>query len=175
MKTSKTKTNLWIDITIALAFLVALEPALTGFSIHEWLGLAFGGAIVVHLLMHWQWLVSVTKGFFRRLAGQPRINYILNALLFIAVTLIVFSGVMISEEVMPLFGIQMAGDNFWRFIHVQTSDLSLFLVGLHIALHWKWILNALKRYIVAPIGRLFGRNTPKQTPVASIHMVQEKI
>lgn len=159
---------------IALAFLVALEPSLTGFSIHEWLGLAFGGAIVVHLLMHWQWLVSVTKGFFRRLAGQPRINYILNGLLFITVTLIIFSGVMISREVMPLFGIQMAEDNFWRFIHVQTSDLSLFLVGLHIALHWKWILNGLKRYIVSPIGRLWRRNSPKQVVVAPFTVAHQE-
>lgn len=52
-----TKTNLIVDMVIFAAFLVVSNPHLTGNTIHEWLGVAFGAAIVTHLLFHWHWLV----------------------------------------------------------------------------------------------------------------------
>lgn len=54
-RTSRTKLNFLIDIIIFTAFLVAMDPRLTGIAIHEWLSIAFGAAIIVHLLLHWQW------------------------------------------------------------------------------------------------------------------------
>src|SRR6187455_328514 len=97
---NRNNTNLIVDSVIFLAFLVAMAPHFTGMAIHEWLGIAFGAAITTHLLLHWQWIVEITKRFFGKAQWSARINYILNALLFIDITLIIFSGLMISEEVL---------------------------------------------------------------------------
>ena len=35
----KNKTNLLLDIGVFAAFLIALEPGLTGIAIHEWLSI----------------------------------------------------------------------------------------------------------------------------------------
>ena len=61
------KTNLYVDIAILVGFLVAYEPALTGVAVHEWLSLAFASAVILHLLLHWDWVVQVTLKFFRKL------------------------------------------------------------------------------------------------------------
>lgn len=53
MNTS-TKINLVLDLTIFTAFLAIASPKLTGNTIHEWFGVAFGAAIVTHLLFHWK-------------------------------------------------------------------------------------------------------------------------
>ena len=66
-----TKTNLILDITIFTAFFVIANPSLTGM---EWLALAFAAAIVTHLLFHWNWLVTVTKQFFKKLFHQSRLK-----------------------------------------------------------------------------------------------------
>src|SRR5215213_8607455 len=79
---NRNKLNLFVDIAIFLAFLVAMAPRFSGIAVHEWLGIAFGAAIVTHLLLHWQWLVEVTKRFFSKAQWSARINYILNLLLF---------------------------------------------------------------------------------------------
>jgi hypothetical protein len=34
---SQTKTKLWLDIAIFIAFLIAMEPHSSGLAIHEWL------------------------------------------------------------------------------------------------------------------------------------------
>ena len=148
---NRNKTNLIVDSVIFLAFLVAMAPHFTGMAIHEWLGIAFGAAITTHLLLHWQWIVEITKRFFGKAQWSARINYILNALLFIDITLIIFSGLMISEEALPLIGLQLAQSRSWRGLHGTFADLFVVLVGLHAALHWKWIVNMFKRFVFAPL------------------------
>ncbi len=150
-KISKTKINFLIDLVIFIAFLLAMDPRLTGFAIHEWLSIAFAAAIIIHLLLHWQWITTATRRLFGKLASQARLNYIINILFFIAMTIVIFTGVMISEEALPLFGIHFARNFFWRLLHSFAADASLFLIGLHVAVHWKWIVNAFKRYVMQPL------------------------
>jgi hypothetical protein len=146
---NRTNINLIVDSAIFIAFLVAMAPRFSGMMIHEWLGFAFGAAIVTHLLLHWQWLVEVTKRFFGKAQWSARINYILNALLFVDITTIIFSGLMISESALPVLGITLPRSGNWRMLHTLSADLFLVLVGLHIALHWQWIAGMVKRLLSA--------------------------
>src|SRR5512146_1732306 len=134
---NRNKTNLIVDSAIFLAFLVAMAPRFSGLAVHEWLGIAFGASIIAHLLLHWQWIVEVTRRFFGKAQWSARVNYILNALLFVDITLIIFSGLMISEVALPLIGIQLAQSFIWRGLHETSANLFLVLVGLHVALHWQ--------------------------------------
>jgi hypothetical protein len=152
-----TKTNLILDITIFTAFLAVANPALTGMTVHEWLALAFAGAIVTHLLFHWDWLVTVTKQFFKKLFHQSRLNYVVDALFFIAMTASMLSGLLISKSVMSTLGIQLNTGHGWESIHKLASDVSLIMLGLHFALHFKWVVTNLKRYLVSPMIHLLQR------------------
>jgi hypothetical protein len=159
------KRNLLLDITIFAAFLAVANPSLTGVTIHEWLALAFAAAIVTHLLFHWKWLVKVTQKFFQKLIHQSRLNYVVDALFFVAMTAAMFSGLMISKSIMTTLGIQFDVSRSWKTIHTLASDASLILLGLHFALHFKWIVATLKRYLVSPMIHVFKRSR-SEAPVA---------
>jgi len=146
------KINYMVDLAIFVAFLAALDYRSTGLTIHEWLGIAIGAAIVTHLLLHWQWLAVTTRRFFSKLPRQARINYLLNSLLFVSMTVLIFSGLLISKSALPALGINLAVARGWRSLHVLASDAILIVVGLHIALHWRWIVSSTKRYVVAPVA-----------------------
>src|SRR5512136_1793596 len=150
-KLSSSVRNLLVDTAIFVGFLVATAPRATGQTIHEWLGLAFGAGIITHLLLHWKWIVNVVRRFLSRLPGQVRINSVLNSLLFVAVTLIIFSGLMISKVVLSTFGLSGSHDAIWRWLHTFSTSAALIIVGLHIALHWKWIVATIKRYAWQPL------------------------
>jgi len=152
-----TKANLTLDITIFTAFLAIANPALTGMAIHEWLALAFAAAIVTHLLFHWNWLVTVTKQFFKKLFHQSRLNYVVDALFFVSMTAAMLSGLLISKTIMSTLGIQLNASHGWESIHRLAADTSLIMLGLHFALHFKWVMTNLKRYLVSPVARLFQR------------------
>ncbi len=146
--TGKAKTNLYLDGIIFIAFLVAMEPHLTGLLVHEWLGLALGAGLLTHLLLHWKWVVEVVKRFFQPLPGRARLNFILNTALLTAFSLIIVSGVMISESLGLTQLLGLNGGPAWRGIHNTASNLSLLLVGLHVALHWGWIVSTFKRLVL---------------------------
>jgi Domain of unknown function (DUF4405) len=152
------KIHLIVDTIALVAFLIVFEPLMTGLAIHEWLSLALAGVLIVHILLHWKWVTSVTTRFFKRLSHSSRINYVVNALLFVVFTVVVFSGLMISETVMPFLGFQTRHAQIWRALHTLSADLTLLLVGLHFALHWRWVANAIWRFVFAPIWQLFGRH-----------------
>ena len=158
MLPNRNRINLFIDITLLVAFLVTMAPHFSGTPIHEWLSIALGAAIITHLLMHWQWLVEVTKRFFGKVGWQSRLNYILNTLLFITMTVVIFSGLMISEAALPALGITVQPGGIWHSLHELSANGVLVLVGLHIGLHWQWIVSTIKRFLITPLTG--SRKTP---------------
>ena len=151
-KTNPTKVNLFLDVALFAVFLLALDPRLTGIAIHEWLGVAGAAAVVVHLLLHWEWIAGVTRRFLGRTSGTARLNYVVDALFFIDLVVISLSGVMVSQALLPLVGLAAPGGTFWLVTHSLSADLVVLLVAVHAALHWKWIVNAVRRYVLRPVA-----------------------
>ncbi|GAC1654460.1 MAG: hypothetical protein NVS4B8_29650 [Herpetosiphon sp.] len=150
------RLNLYVDVAVAAIFLLVLAPSLTGLAIHEWLSTAAGAAIVVHLLLHWQWIGTTVKRVWSSLSLQTRVNAVLNVSLFIVVTVAIFSGLMISEVVLRTFGITTSQGSIWRSVHSLFANLALGLIGLHIAVHVRWIVYTTLQHVplIANISRL---------------------
>jgi len=153
----QTITKFILDLATFIGVLVALDPRLTGIAIHEWLTIAGTAAILVHLLLNWNWIAGITRQFFKKTAWRARLGYILNWLLFLDGLLIVMSGLMISPIVLPSLGIQLSKSAFWSQLHALTTDWSIFLLGLHVALHWDWIVGVFRRYAIQPLAGLHLR------------------
>ncbi|GMV65678.1 MAG: hypothetical protein AMXMBFR75_14760 [Candidatus Hinthialibacteria bacterium] len=171
---ASTKTNLVLDLTIFAAFLAIASPKLTGNTIHEWLAVAFGAAIVTHLLFHWKWLVNVTTKFFQNFFNQSRLNYVVDLLFFIAMTAALFSGLLISKDVMSFLGIELNVSHSWESIHRLASDASVILLGIHFALHWKWLVTNVSRYIVEPVRRMFQPRVQRPLTAITVRVQKEK-
>ena len=122
-------------------------------TLHEWLGLAFGAGVVLHLLLHWEWIVTVVKRVFKPLPAATRVNAVLNVLLFAALVFVVFSGLLISEAVLPLVGLRFEVGSGWRMIHSLSADAIVLIVAAHIGLHWSWIASTFRTYVIAPLRR----------------------
>jgi hypothetical protein len=146
---------------IFIGFLIAMDPRSSGIAIHEWLTLAAFVTVMVHLLLSWDWIAQITKRFLGKVGTRARINYVLNWLLFIDGILLMLSGLMISERVIPALGLQLPINFAWRNLHDMSANLGLFLLGLHTALHWSWVVSTVKSFVVQPVGRLFSRRGQK--------------
>ena len=158
---NRTKTKLILDILIFIAFLIAMEPRSSGITIHEWLATSLIAVLIVHLLLSWDWITQITRRFLGRINTQSRLNYILNWSLFIDGTVIMLSGFMISESLMPYLGIQLPRTFAWRGLHEFSTNLFILLLGLHTALHWGWVVDTFKRYVFQPLSRNFISNPDK--------------
>ena len=133
----------FLDLVIIVVFLVEYSMKLTGYQWHELLGLAVGALLIVHALVHWQWIVSVTKRLVNSLKGKAVLCYTIDFVLLALITGIILTGLLISS----LLNLPLAAYDFWRFLHVSISYLTLVFVGVKIALHWSWIVNTARRKI----------------------------
>lgn len=165
---NKWKINMLVDVIFLIAFLIVIEEKGIGPVIHEWLGIAIVGVILIHVLIHWDWVVCVTKRFFSKLKAEPRINYLVDLGILISFTTIIFSGLMMSESVLPAFGVYAARSNLWKFLHVQSTDLTVILTGLHVALHYKWVVNVFKRIVGLPASGVSKEKAQGSTASKSV-------
>ncbi len=134
--------------------LVLLSPTAISIPLHEWAGVVIFIPLMVHILIDWKWIVNVTKHIFGTQTAQTRFNYCWDWLLFIVVTVAFVSGVVISEAALPALGFKVEIDPFWTGVHIIASRVLMMLLGVHIAMHWNWLVSALKR----PVDRAPARD-----------------
>lgn len=137
--------KLFLDVVIGMIFTLLFNVrVLGGLAFHEVAGVGIGLGFLVHILLNSQWVKAVTLKFFdRKLPGKTRLGYSLNLLLLISMSVIIVSGLMISKVIFPGF---RAVDQRWFYvIHLGVSYLTLAIVGMHVGLHWQWIVGMMKK------------------------------
>jgi hypothetical protein len=147
---ARLRLDFWLDAVLLIGFVIAYSYGFTGIGIHEWLGIALGLAMLVHLTLHWEWVMRTTRRLFAR-RGRDRLLWLVNLALLLAMTLCVASGILISRVALPWLGIQTLGGPFWEQLHFTMAKVTLFLVAIHFALRWRWIIT---------VGRRVMRRSP---------------
>jgi len=162
---SETLKNFWLDIVIFTAFVIVWNMRLIGLALHEWLGIALGVLLIYHVLVHWNWIVAMGRRLASRLPALERIKTLVDILFFVNMVILIASGLWISEVAMRQIGISAEPGFFWRQLHTLSADWALWLLGLHVALNWRWVTNAARRYLWQPLTRPFAIRTvqPKES------------
>jgi thiosulfate reductase cytochrome b subunit len=71
------------------------------------------------------------------------LNFFLDILLLAGFTLIIISGLAIARTI-DFSWLNLGGSRyFWRVMHLSSSFIVLALFGVHLGLHWKWVLQRL--------------------------------
>ena len=143
----RSRRNLLHDIGLAILFVIGLEVYFTGVPLHEWLGLLFTMLFGIHIIWHWQWIVGVTRTFFKKLLHESRLNYVLNAALLVDMLVLTVTGIVISHSLEFELSLSSSASLTWLTIHALSAQLSLILIALHIALHWRWIITNTRKYL----------------------------
>jgi Domain of unknown function (DUF4405) len=150
---ARTRLDFWLDGILLLGYTLAYSFSFTGPAIHEWLGIGLGTVLLVHLTLHWDWVIRTTKQLLRP-RGNDKVIWLVNLALLFFMTLCVASGILISRIALPYFGIYPLGGPFWDRLHVLTAEVTLGLVPVHVALRWRWIVKVGRRLLTRrSVGR----------------------
>lgn len=134
------KKNKWIVNGIAVfALLLVFLPDLTGFSLHEWIGLAIAGVLLVHFFQHLDWVVKTTQRL-TSLKWKVFSRYLVDGVLALGFAAITLTGLVISSLLMlPLVNYET-----WRLVHVIASYATAILLVVKLAMHWEMIAKQIK-------------------------------
>jgi Domain of unknown function (DUF4405) len=152
---ARTRLDFWLDGILLLGYTLAYSFGFTGIAIHEWLGIALGFVLLIHLTLHWDWVIRTTGKLFRP-RGPDKIIWIVNLALLFAMTLCIASGILISRVALPYLGIYPLGGPFWTRLHILTAEVTLGLVPVHVALRWRWIVKVGRRLLTRRSARRPG-------------------
>jgi hypothetical protein len=144
--TARTRLDFWFDATLLLGFTLAYSYGFTGIAIHEWLGIGLGAALLLHVTLHWDWVIRTTRKLLSP-RGHDKVIWLVNLALLVAMTFCVASGILISRVALPSLGISPLAGPFWEQFHFRTADVTLALVPVHAALRWRWIAGVGRRLL----------------------------
>jgi len=153
--------NYAIDALLLVGFLVAFFLDLTGLDGHQLLGTAIFIFSAYHLILHWDWVISVTRRLFEKVAPLAKAYYLLDAVLLVGLFLITETGIVISSWLK----LELANYTLWLDLHILVSIATLVALVLKIGLHWKWIVNTTRRIFARPQIRLPQAGMPRAQPV----------
>ena len=139
------KTRYVMDVWLLIGFVLVCVPQTTGIPIHEWISLVFIVPLVIHILLHWEWIKSVPSKFFARFSGESKFNAVWDVIFYLAMVMVTLSGFLVSEAMLPQLGIPLVIQPFWSEIHHSLGNMLMPMLGIHLALHWTWIKNMTKK------------------------------
>lgn len=131
-----------LNISLSVVMVLLMDPrSFFGLEFHEWAGLIIGIFFILHKILNWGWIKKVTLCFFKAVPGKTRLNYILDVCLLAGITLMILSGIAIARTI-DFSWLEIGGSpGFWRLMHTSSSFITLALFGIHLGLHWKWVLQ----------------------------------
>lgn len=139
------KHNWLIDIALMSGFLLSFFLNVTGLPLHQWLGVGVALLLLVHLYLHWDWVMAVVKRIFGKTSGRARLYLILDIIIMLGAVVILETGLAISTW----FNLDFYNFSAWVDLHIYSSLITLGLVVVKVGLHWRWIMTT--------AGKIFSR------------------
>jgi hypothetical protein len=135
------------NISLAVVFLLLMDPkSFFGLWFHEIAGLTVCALFIVHMILNWGWITVITKRLFGKIGAKQRMKYIIDILLLVAFACILISGMAIAKMInFSWLGFDMDHRMIYRSMHTSFSMIVLIITGIHLGLHWNWVLARFKR------------------------------
>lgn len=138
------KKLLVVDAVALIVYIVVANPAVTGISAHEWIGIGLFVLFLVHTAQHYDWIVETLRPGKTRIPWQRVGNLALDVLIVVTFAVCTVSGVLISGAVLPALGVYAEGYYFWDPLHAASAKMLLAMLIVHIVAHARMVLRLLK-------------------------------
>jgi hypothetical protein len=112
-------------------------------AFHEIAGLAVFAVVLIHCSLNWRWIAGIAKRLFdKALPTKTKLGFAVDACLLGAFLAIIASGILESQVV---FKVSEVKGSIWRSVHHFSAGLSIALVGVHLGLHWGFVINMARK------------------------------
>ncbi|OGN92813.1 MAG: hypothetical protein A2Y88_11175 [Chloroflexi bacterium RBG_13_48_10] len=124
-------------------------------DLHTWGGIVMIAVVIIHLVAHRSWVVSMVRRVWNELTSKSksmsansRLNLSLNLIVAASFFLTAFSGVYFlfvpggRKTPDPMF---LFSRTTWDLMHTWAGVILMIAALAHIAIHWKWITKVTEK------------------------------
>lgn len=124
-----------LDIIMFILMILLMNLLFTGIVLHEIIGLLVFILFIVHKYFNFKWIKTITKSIFsgNNINNKIKLRYVIDLLLFIDITMIIISGIIISQVI--FVGISNPSI-IWSNLHHLFAALGLIIIIIHTLLHY---------------------------------------
>ncbi len=139
---SKARWNWWakllltvaVPVNIGLGFYYASLLPVEVFTPHEYLGVAAGLAMLVHVVVNWRGVVKFLGSLFGRAKSSRVFAYIVAVLTILVAVALLASGIRIGSTVQG----PLPAPEWITETHHVAGKLLIAAVAFHWLVHWRW-------------------------------------
>lgn len=150
----KTIVKTCIDLAMTAALPVLMCYSIVGETAHEVIGIAMFVLFILHHILNFGWIKSLFKGKYDL---RRSVNTAVNALVFLCMVGLMYSGVVISKHVFTFANI--GGSMFARTVHMLCAYWGLVLMSVHLGMHISQMAARMKlknKAVVWALRIIFG-------------------
>jgi hypothetical protein len=142
-------------------------------DLHTWGGIVMIAAAAIHIIIHWDWIVRMTKRIVKELIGRNKnIN---NCGRFNAGIVAIIGMSFLVTSVSAIYLLFFPGGahgvpdpmflftrTTWDLIHTWSAILLIIAAIVHFVIHWKWVTKVTGKvfspFLHSPEGEIAGRS-----------------
>ena len=150
----KMKIKTAADILMTAALPVLMCYSIMGETAHEVIGIAMFGLFILHHILNFGWIKSLFKGKYDL---RRSVNTAVNALVFLCMVGLMYSGIVISKHVFTF--VNIGGAMNARTIHMLCAYWGLVLMSVHLGMHISQMAARMKlknKAVVWALRIIFG-------------------
>lgn len=150
----KTIVKMCIDLAMTAALPVLMCYSIVGETAHEVTGIAMFVLFILHHILNFGWIKSLFKGKYDLRRG---VNTAVNALVFLCMIGLMYSGIVISKHVFTF--VNIGGAMTARTIHMLCAYWGLVLMSVHLGMHISQMaarMKLKKKAVVWALRIIFG-------------------
>jgi len=127
-------------------------------DIHIWAGIAILALAALHIPLHWNWIVNMTKRALKMIIGRSKMNVyakfnlVVNILLGFSALISGLSGLYFllvpgaSHHSVASYPLWLFSRITWDLIHTWSGVVVIAAAVLHFYIHWKWAFKVTRKY-----------------------------
>ena len=126
--------------------------------LHTWGGLFMIAAAVIHLSLHWNWVISMSRRIYRQITGQCKwmnkrslFNVVIDFVIALSFTAAAFSGIYFlfspggQQVKLQTYPQILFSRTTWDLIHTWAGIILIVAAVIHFAIHWQWVVKVTRK------------------------------
>lgn len=150
----KSIIKMCIDLAMTAALPVLMCYSIVGETAHEVIGTAMFCLFIAHHILNFGWIKSLFKGKYDL---RQSVNTAVNALVFLCMIGLMYSGIVISKHVFTF--VNIGGAMTARTLHMLCAYWGLILMSVHLGMHISQMAARMKlknKAVIWSIRIIFG-------------------